>query len=260
VAIYAEVAGEGPDLALLHEGICDSRMWDLQWKPWSRSHRLLRVDLRGFGRTPLEPGPYAHARDVIEVLEQESFGPTALLGVSMGGRVALEVALARPELVSALVLVAPGMPGHEWSAELRAQWAAEGEAFEAGDLDAAVEVSLRTWVDGPQRRPEDVDPVVRALVGEMQRHAYELQAGIEEDEEELLVEDVVERVGDVRVPTLVAVGEEDQPDMHAIAKRLAGEIPGARFETIAATAHVPSMERPREFDELVLPFLQQEAA
>lgn len=259
MAIYAEVAGEGPQLVLVHEGICDSRMWDLQWEQWSRSRRLLRVDLRGFGRSPLEAGPFAHARDVIEAIERHGFGPTALLGVSLGGRVALEVALARPELVSALVLVAPGMPGHEWSEELRARWGEEEAAFEAGDLDGAVEASLRTWVDGPRREPEDVDPVVRSLVGEMQRRAYELQGAVDEDEEELFVEDVAQRLGDVRAPTLVIVGEEDQPDMHAIAKRLAAEIPGARLETIADTAHVPSMERPREFDELVLPFLEEAA-
>lgn len=259
MAIYAEVAGEGPQLVLVHEGICDSRMWDLQWEQWSRSRRLLRVDLRGFGRSPLEAGPFAHARDVIEAIERHGFGPTALLGVSLGGRVALEVAVARPELVSALVLVAPGMPGHEWSEELRARWGEEEAAFEAGDLDGAVEASLRTWVDGPRREPEDVDPVVRSLVGEMQRRAYELQGVVDEDEEELFVEDVAQRLGDVRAPTLVIVGEEDQPDMHAIAKRLAAEIPGARLETIADTAHVPSMERPREFDELVLPFLEEAA-
>jgi len=259
VAIYAEVAGEGPDLVLVHEGICDSRMWDLQWKQWSRSHRLLRVDLRGFGRTPIEPGPFAHARDVIEAIEQHGFGPTALIGVSLGGRVALEVALARPELVSVLVLVAPGLPGHEWSEQLRAQWAAEEAAFESGDLDAAVDVSLRTWVDGPRRSPDQVDPEVRARVGEMQLRAYELQRDLTEDEEELLVEDLSQRLGDVRVPTLVVVGEEDQPDMHAIAQRLEREIPGARLATIAATAHVPSMERPREFETLVLPFLEETA-
>ena len=259
MAIYAEVAGEGPELVLVHEGICDSRMWDEQWEPWSRSRRLLRVDLRGFGRTPLEPGPFAHARDVIQVLEQHDFGPAALIGVSLGGRVALEVALARPELVSALVLVAPGLPGHEWSEQLRAQWSAEEAAFESGDLDAAVEVSLRTWVDGPGRSPDQVDPEVRASVAEMQRRAYELQAGVEEDEEELLVENLPQRLGEVRAPTLVIVGEEDQPDMQAIGDRLAAEIPGARLATIPATAHVPSMERPREFEALVLPFLEEAA-
>ena len=255
MALYTEVTGDGPAVALVHEGICDSRMWEPQWEPWSRSYRLLRVDLRGFGRTPLAPGPFAHARDLIEVLEQQGMERAALVGVSLGGRVALEVAVARPQLVSALVLVAPGLPGHEWSDELRAEWAEEETAFEAGDLDAAVEVSLRTWVDGPHRRPEDVDSDVRRRVAEMQRRAYELALAVEEDEEELLVENLADRLGEVRVPTLVVVGDEDQPDMHAISERLASEIPGARLARIPATAHVPSIERPREFDELVVPFL-----
>jgi 3-oxoadipate enol-lactonase len=259
VALYAEVAGEGPAVVLVHEGICDSRMWDREWREWSGEFRLLRVDLRGFGNSPLEPGPFAHARDLIEAIDSHGLERAALLGVSLGGRVALEVALARPELVSALVLVAPGFPGHEWSQELRDAWAEEGAAFEAGDLDGAVESTLRTWVDGPRRRPEGVDPEMRARVGEMQRRAYELADGIEEDEEELLVDDLAQKLGEVGAPTLVLVGDEDQPDMHAIAERLAREIPGARLERIAATAHVPSLERPREFDELVLPFLREHA-
>ena len=257
MGVFAEVAGEGPAVVLVHEGICDSRMWDREWEEWSPSFRLLRLDLRGFGRSPLEPGPFAHARDLIALLEEHDLAPAALVGVSLGGRVALEVTIARPELVRALVLVAPGLPGHEWSQEMRDAWAEEEAAFEAGDLDAAVEACLRTWVDGPGRRPEDVDPQVRARVGEMQRRAYELAVGLEEDEEELLVEDLLQRLGEIRVPTLVLVGDEDQPDMHAISERLEREIPDARRATIADTAHVPSMERPREFDELVLPFLRE---
>src|SRR5262249_56657185 len=96
--------------------------------------------------------------DLIESLEAHGIERAALIGVSLGGRVALEVALARPELVSALALVAPGVPGHEWSQETRDAWAEEEAAFEAGDLDAAVEASLRTRVDGPRRGPEGTDP------------------------------------------------------------------------------------------------------
>jgi pimeloyl-ACP methyl ester carboxylesterase len=260
VALYAEVAGEGPAVVLVHEGICDSRMWDREWQQWSPEFRLLRVDLRGFGNSPLGSGPFAQARDLIEAIEAHGIERAALVGVSLGGRVAIEVALARPELVSALVLVAPGLPGHEWSQEMRDAWAEEEAAFEAGDLDAAVEASLRTWVDGPRRSPEDVDPQVRARVGEMQRRAYELAVGVEEDEEELLVDELAQKLGEIQAPTLVLVGEEDQPDMHAIAERLEHEIPDARRATIADTAHVPSMERPREFDALVLPFLRENAA
>ena len=255
--IYSEVAGQGPAVALVHEGICDSRMWDPQWQKYTRDHRVLRYDLRGFGSSPLEPGRYSHARDLIDLLERHGFDRAALVGVSLGGRVVLETAVARPELVEALVLVAPGLPGHDWSDELRAAWDEEAAALDAGDLDTAVEVNLRTWVDGPRRRPEDVDPGVREQVAVMQRRALELQLPFEETaEEELLVPDLGDRLAEVTAPTLVVVGEEDVPDMHAIADRLAAEIPGARRATIADAAHVPSLERREEFDELVLGFLE----
>ena len=255
--IYSEVAGEGPAIALVHEGICDSRVWDPQWETFTRGHRVLRHDMRGFGRSPLEAGRFSHARDLIELLEQHGFERTALVGGSLGGRVALEVAIARPDLVSALVLVAPGLPGHDWSEEVTSGWAEEEAALEAGDLDTAVEINLRTWVDGPRRSPEQVDPGVRAKVAEMQRRAFELQLPFEETaEEELLVTDLADRVGEITAPTLLVVGDEDVSDMHAIADRLAAEIPGARRATIAGAAHVPSMERPAEFDELVLGFLE----
>jgi 3-oxoadipate enol-lactonase len=259
VELHAEVAGEGPAVVLLHEGICDSRMWEPQWETFTRSHRVLRFDFRGYGDSPVASGKYSSARDTIELVEREGLERFALVGVSLGGRVAMEVALAMPERVSALVLVGSGLPGHDWSDEVKSCWQEEEAALRARDLDRAVEISLRTWVDGPRRKPEDVDADVRARVGEMQRRAYELWLPFAdaEDEEELLVEDVADRLGEIQAPTLVLVGEEDVPDMQAIAKRLAAEIPGARYETIANTAHVPSMERPEEFGRLVLGFLEE---
>jgi pimeloyl-ACP methyl ester carboxylesterase len=255
--LYSEVAGAGPEIVLLHEGICDSRMWDPQWDAFTRSHRTLRFDFRGYGRTPLYRGKYSAAKDVIELMVEHGFERAALVGVSLGGRVALEIALAQPERVSALVLVGSGLSGHDWSDEMKASWEEEEAAFNAGDMDAAVEVTLRTWVDGPNRKPEDIDPDVRAKVAEMQRRALELYAEVGDDaEEELLVADVAERLGEIRVPALVAVGDEDVPDIHAIADRLASEIPGARRATIENTAHVPSLERPAEFQELVLGFIE----
>ena len=232
-------------------------MWDPQWETFSRSHRVVRYDQRGFGRSPIGPGRFSNARDLLDLIEHQALERVALVGVSMGGRIALEVSLARPELIEALVLVGAGLPGHQWSAEMKAADEAEQAAVARGDLDEAVEVTLRTWVDGPRRRPEDVDPEVRARVAEMQRRAYELQLPVwETAEEEPLVGDLAERIGEIGAPTLVLVGEEDVPDMHEIADRLERELPNAQRASIADTAHVPSLERPREFDELVLPFLQ----
>ncbi len=183
-------------------------------------------------------------------------GAAALVGVSLGGRVALEVALARPELVDRLVLVGAGLPDHAWSDAVRRYGEEEEAALARSDLEAAVEANLRMWVDGPRRRPHEVDPAVRRLVAEMQRRAFELQLPVwDEAEEELLVPDVGSRYVELRVPTLVLVGGEDVSDMHTLAERLASGIPGARKEEIPGAAHVPSLERPEEFDRLVLTFL-----
>jgi pimeloyl-ACP methyl ester carboxylesterase len=251
------MAGEGPPVLLIHEGICDSRMWKSQWQTFPKVHRTVRCDLRGFGQTPLPAEPYSNARDVVELLDRLELGAAALVGVSLGGRVALEVALARPDLVERLVLVGPGLPGHAWSESVRRYGEEEDAAVARGDLEAAVEANLRMWVDGPNRRADEVDPHMRGFVGEMQRRALELQAPVwEVVQEELLVPDVGSRYAELRVPTLVLVGGEDVSDIDEIADRLATGILGARKVVIAGTAHVPSIERPEEFDRLVLAFLR----
>ncbi|MDX6534731.1 MAG: hypothetical protein QOF68_2475 [Gaiellales bacterium] len=253
--LYHEQAGTGAAVVLIHEGIGDSRMWDPQWRTFTERYRTVRYDMRGFGRSPLPEEPFAHAADLAALIDELGIGPTALVAGSMGGRVALELAVARPDLVSALVLVAPALPGHDWSDEMRRYDAAEEEAIEAGDLDKAADLNVRFWVDGPGRGPDAVDPAVRDRVRNMQRRALEIQLAAPGAEEELLVEDLAGRLGEISAPTLVLVGEHDLGDMHRIADRLVAEIPGACRELIEGTAHVPNMERPQEFDRFVLGFL-----
>ncbi len=257
--LHAEIAGDGTPVALLHAGICDSRMWDPQWERFGERHRSIRCDLRGFGRSPLTPGPYSHAADVIALLEELEPGPVALVGASLGGGTALQVAVARPELVSALVLVGAGVRGHAWSEQVTRAWDEEEEAFERGDLEAAVDVSLRLWVAGPRRTPEEVDPAVRARVAEMIRRSLELARDDPGAEEEALVPDIGERLGEIEVPALVVVGELDVSDVLEIADRLERELPDVRRAEIAGAAHLPSLERPDEFNPLVVEFLDEVA-
>ena len=252
--LYHEVAGDGPPVVLVHAGICDSRMWDPQWQTFSRAHRVARCDMRGFGRSPIQTSRYSPPAELIGLLDELALGPAALVGASMGGGVSLQVAVARPDLVSGLVLVGSGVRGHEWSEYVTKGWAAEEAAFERGDLDEAVEINLRTWVDGPRRSPGDVDPQVRRKVAEMQRQIYQLALAHPDAQEEALVLDVGERLGEISVPTLALTGELDVPDVHVVAERFEREI-GATRVTIEGTAHLPSLEKPQQFDELVLGFL-----
>ena len=255
--LYAEQAGAGSPVVLVHEGIADSRMWEPQWESYSERFHVVRFDMRGFGQSPPAVGTFSLAGDVVELLEGLALGPVALVGMSLGGAVAMETTVARPDLVSKLVLVGPGLRGFEMSDETKKGWADEEAALERGDDDEAVEINLRMWVDGPSRSPDQVDPEMRRKIGEMQRRIIDLwrEAGAEDGDHQPLAEDWRERLAEISVPTLILVGELDRPEMLAIADRLDAEIPDARRETIAGAAHVPNMERPAEFDRLVLEFL-----
>src|SRR6266508_3963747 len=133
--LHYDDVGSGPAIVLVHAGIADSRMWDEQVAAFSDAFRVVRYDIAGYGRSPLRGGPFSHWRDLVALLDELGIEQAALVGNSFGGRIALDVAIAAPERVSALVLVAPGLGGWDWSAEMRRFDELEDEALEAGDLD-----------------------------------------------------------------------------------------------------------------------------
>ena len=257
MSLWHDVHGKGPPVVLLHAGVSDSRLWEPQLDSFTRSHTVLRVDLPGFGNSPLETNPVSFRGAVRDAMDAEGIDRAALVGVSLGGNTALELALDSPERVTALVLVGAGLPDHDWSKEVRSFFDAEEEALERGDLDAAVDANLRTWLAGPRRALEDIDPAQRELVGEMQKQAFRQQKGHEDVRMLRLDPPESEWLAEVKVPTLVVTGDEDVADIHRIADRLAIGIPGAERATIAAAAHLPSLERPEEFDRIVLGFLAE---
>jgi 3-oxoadipate enol-lactonase len=120
VTIFHELEGSGPTVLFLHDGIADSRVWEPQRSSFSPRYRLLLCDLPGFGRTPIQTLPVAYGRDVASLLDELEFSSAGVVGCSLGGRVALELALARPDLVSCLVLVGTGLPKTAWSPAVRA--------------------------------------------------------------------------------------------------------------------------------------------
>lgn len=252
--LWCEEVGEGEPVVLLHAGIGDSRMWDGQVAALAGRFRVIRYDARGFGRSEAARGSFSPRADLAAVLAALGVGRAHLVGLSMGGAVALDAALEVPDLVASLVLAATRPSGLEPSAALRDGWAVVDAAVAVGELDRANELELAMWVDGPNRSPGEVDPAVRELVRAMNGP---LLAGPDEGEERSLEPPAAGRLGDVRVPTLVLVGDQDQPDVLAGADLLARDIPGARRETIAGTAHVPNLERPEEFNRLVRAFLAE---
>jgi pimeloyl-ACP methyl ester carboxylesterase len=255
MTLHHAVRGAGPDVLLVHAGIADSRMWEpLADRLVPAGYRVVTCDLRGFGRTPLEPGVVSNAGDLVALLDELGIADAAVVGASFGGRVALELALRAPERMRALALLGASLDEFERSAELDAFDAEETAALERGDLDAAVQANVRTWVS---RGGRAADPAVADLVAAMQRNVFELQEGVDADLERS-DPPVAARLRDIAAPALVAVGADDLDDFHRIAERLAAELPNARpVVTIPGAAHLPALERPDDVARVLVPFLSE---
>ena len=241
---HVETAGSGPAILLIHSGVTDSRMWDDLWPDLAATYTVVRYDLRGHGRSTIPPHAFAHHDDARAVLDAAGLDRAVVVGASMGGGVALDLALANPERVAGLVLINTLAGMETPSSELRAGWDAVNRAWDAGDLDAATEIELRMWVDGPTRQPDEVDPAVRERVRQMDR-ALLARAEKQEAATEIELDPPArERLAEVTCPVLLIVGLLDLPDAIASAATLESGLPDARRVDIADAAHLPSMESP----------------
>lgn len=251
--LYYEIGGQGAPLVLLNAGDFDCRMWDDQFDAFSATHRLLRYDARGYGKTIIHTAqPFRHIDDLRALMCAVGMDAATLLGSSFGALTALDFALHYPQLVTRLILISPGLSGYDFTSEIFQQYsAAHDAAFERGDIDGAIDVAVRMWVDGWERPAERVAPAVRGRVREMLAHAYAMP----DPPESLPVEPAIGRLADLRVPVLIIVGAQDIPDIHTIADLLVDGIHHAQRVMIPDAAHMVNMEKPEQFYQTVLNFL-----
>lgn len=261
--LYYEIAGAGHPFVLVHGHLLDRRSWDEQFAVFARRYRVMRYDQRGFGDSGLitKGKPYSDRQDLYELMGFLGIESAYLMGVSGGGALAIDFTLEHPEMVDALIPVTAGVSGFRPTEEMMSKYPEVGrmyeslnEAFEKHDIARAVEISLALWTDGPGRLPGQAAPDVRERVREMttrnwERPDDEAQAETPPVPLEPPAVGCLSRIG---VPTLVILGEWDGPNP---LDQLATEIPGAKKVVMARTAHHPFMEKPAEFNQIVLDFL-----
>lgn len=247
----------GLPVLLIHAGIADRRMWDPQWAGLTAVHDTVRLDLRGFGESTGEPdGVLDHVADVVATLEHLGIPRCHVAGASMGAGVATELALTRPDLARSLLLCPPG--GSllaKLTPDLKSFFEAERAALERDDLDAAVDADVATWVVGPGRSEADVDPAVVAAVRQMQRNAFVIEASWGDVDEAEMEPPALERLAELDQPVLVLVGGHDLDASLDAADRVCSGAPRAERVTWPDVAHLPSMEKPGPFLELLLGWL-----
>lgn len=244
-------AGEGEPVVFIHGFGLDAGMWDPQWRAFGERHRVIRYDLRGYGSSSLPQGPYSHADDLLALIDFLNARPVHLVGLSLGGRVALRVATQEPRVVRSLILADPALDGHAWSDDWLQRWRKMTEAAKRGDLGAAKKLwGEHILFEAANRNPE----LARSLQAMIGRYSGWHLA--HPDPGSAPARPIDEILHAISIPTLVLVGELDLPDFQAIARRLAQELPAAQLRTLAGSGHMSNMEAPRLFNELVLEFLQ----
>lgn len=231
-------------------------MWDDQFEVFSKMYRVIRFDYRGFGRSNMPHGSFSNIEDVRALLDFLQVESTYIIGISFGGLIGLDFALAYPNYVKALILGAPSVSGDSPSDRVRKFWVEEDELLEKGDLEGATELNLRLWVDGPFRGSGEVDAAVRDKVGRMQLNIFKKE--IPEDIEEIdLAPPAIERLHELDVQVLVMVGDLDLEEKVALAGRLEREISECSKIVIPGVAHMLNMERPEYFNRQALDFLSK---
>lgn len=228
-------------------------MWEPQARAFAGDFDMIRPDLRGFGGSELPPGSYSMMADIVGLLDHLGIEQAQVIGCSMGGTVALDIALEHPERVTRLILVGSGVSGAEFGQADKSLFADVDAADEKGDLDAVNRAEVRLWVDGPRRAEGAAPQKIRDLVLDMNGRA--MRSDWSAAKHEAIDPPAIDRLGSVRVPTLVVVGDEDMPHVGVVAGVLESKIPGARKVVIKGAAHLPSLERPDEFNRILRDFL-----
>jgi len=259
--LYYEVAGTGHPFTLIHGLLLDRRSWDDQFEVFAQQYKVLRYDLRGWGDSAQEEAepPFSPRQDLLSLLHYLDIEKTYLLGLSGGGTFALDFTLEHPDKVDALILVSSDPSGYAPPMTDAIQTFAGRYygALQQKDSAGAVEATVRFWTDGPRRAPEQVDAQARARITTMSMQQIERHGDFMAHEQHMipLEPSAINRLAEVRVPTLIVVGDEDVPQVIEAAGILEQGIAGAQKVVVAGTAHHPHMEKPEEFNRAVLDFL-----
>jgi pimeloyl-ACP methyl ester carboxylesterase len=255
--LYVEVAGmeDAPAVIFVHGFSLDTRTWDRQVDAFSEQYRIVRYDLRGFGRSsvPEQGVHYQHQSDLRALLDTLSIDRAAVIGQSLGGAVALDFVLQHPDRVSALVTVGSVMPGFdtpELAALSREIWAA--------GRTSGVEAASALLVDCALFNVANERPASRAVVREIVAD-YSGWHWTNRDPEMWADPNCEARLGQIAPPTLIVIGERELHDMRQVADALVAGVPDARKVVLPGLGHLPNMEDAEAFNAVVLEFLNTHA-
>lgn len=252
VRLYYEDEGSGTPVLLIHGHTLDRRMWDAVVPPLlGADFRVVRLDLRGHGRSSRPDFGYHlshHASDVAAVLDAAGVGPVLGVGHSIGGAVILEAAVTMPDRFSGLVLVAPVMPERPFEPAFMDNLREVAGVIRSEGVAAAME---GPWARSPLFEHSFTKAGVREAAGTITRDfpgAEYLATKRDQIERSWSVAD---RLTEISLPTVVAVGECEMPGFKGYAEEAASGIPGAQIEIFDDCGHLLPLEEPERVAAMI---------
>ena len=244
--ISYDVQGSGPVVVLITGSNLDRRMWARETAWLTRDYTVVRYDLRAHGQSDTATVPFSHLGDLLDVLDTLKIPKAALVGLSAGSTIALDAALEHPSRVESIVLSGPSISGFVMK-ERPAFFGDLMAALQAQDYKKAADVLLATTVFA-------APPASQALVRQMVTENDRLWT-VSRDLMKGPARNAIDRLDEVRVPTLVLIGEHDLLQREH-ADLLGKSVKGARLVVIPGGGHLLNLTSPKEFEAAVSAFLK----
>jgi pimeloyl-ACP methyl ester carboxylesterase len=251
--LFYEVRGMGPALVLIHGGQLDCRMWGDQFTSFAQHFRVIRYDVRGYGGSYRSDKPYSDAADLADLLDYLKVDKAHLVGLSLGGRIAVDFAISHPARVGSLTLAGPGLSGYEppggAESDLR-MWEIIKTARDVGP-EQATALWLKDPFMAPAMEQARLTPILQRMALE-NAHCWLENPVLQRPPRPA----AAARLGEIKIPTLLVIGDRDVPQIKATVETLERGIGGAKKVSIRGAGHMVNMENPMAFNTAVLEFLR----
>jgi pimeloyl-ACP methyl ester carboxylesterase len=251
--LFYETKGSGPAVVLIHGGQLDSRMWDDQFPILAKQFTAIRYDVRGYGGSFRPDQLYSDADDLAGLLDYLKVREAHIVGLSLGGRIAVDFALAHPNRVKSLTLAGPGLSGYEApnaeEADVR-MWNLVKAARDDGP-----EKVTELWLKDPYMAPAMEQA---RLVGRLRKlsrenaHCWLGNPILQRSPNPL----AAKRLDEIKVPVLLVLGNRDVPQIKACIETLEKGIRGSKKVVIEGAGHMVNMEKPEDFNKAMFAFLE----
>jgi 3-oxoadipate enol-lactonase len=247
--LFYEECGTGADaVILIHDGIAHSAVWDDVWPTFCKRFHTIRYDRRGYGRSPASTTWYTETEDLATLLRNRRVSHAILVGSSHGGELSIDFTLQYPALVRQLVLVGAVVSGLPYTDHFLNRGMSNSQPFEKNDVPGG----LANWAKDKYLLAPGHDAAKKRLLDLLTANPQDMT----HSDYARPTQAALHRLKEIRVPTLILVGDADIPDVHAHAGAIEAGIAGSKRVVITDAGHLMYLEKPEEFSRVVISFIE----